>query len=729
MLERRSTLWVILLLGLLSLGAPLRAKPSWKVYAYIQNGHTLAYLNGLPFNNITHLMDAFALPNATPGSLNMTNASGANLITAAHGHSTRAILSLGGAFPAANTTNFANNTSTLANRNAFVAAITNTVATYGYDGVDIDWEFPTAGEKTQFMAFMQQLYTAIKAMPNAYDGLPRDLTFFISAGGQICGVDWTTIGNYCDAGIMSGYDYYVDNYNGPLSDPGVTYGDCAGKTATADIQGTFAKLTTAGMTAGKLALGCPLYGTPGVMDINTMMVSGTGYAYHTPQQEFSANVFGTNYWADDATSYCAKINWMNARGMQGIGLWEVGYAWPAANASVTAIWDTIGGIAACVSTGSPTSTATPTRTRTVTPTYTGTSTRTVTPLSTSTATATRTVTATSTSSVTPLSSATSTVTPSATPSVTRTVSATATSSVTPLSSATSTVTPSVTPSRTATQTVTPTFTRTSSATPSGTPTATQSHTASPIASATDTSTVTATPSISPTFSGTTSPSITPTPTLSFTTSPLASDTSTVTPSTTPSITVTGSSTVTLTLTPTATLSHTASPLASDTVSPTLTSTATASPMPTGTSTSTRTPTPSSTSTDVSTATYTSTSTETPVIVASATATPAAATPAPNTEPPKPVDTCALPNPQWDPERLTLNFLLKGDADSIRVDVYTKAMTKIIQTEVAGPFAAGRHTVTVALPKVPNGLYYAVVLGKSGSAAPLRGPIAKVLYVY
>jgi hypothetical protein len=64
-----------------------------------------------------------------------------------------------------------------------------------------------------------------------------------------------------------------------------------------------------------------------------------------------------------------------------------------------------------------------------------------------------------------------------------------------------------------------------------------------------------------------------------------------------------------------------------------------------------------------------------------------------------------------------------------VDVYTKAMTKIIQTEVAGPFAAGRHSVTVSMPKVPNGLYYAVVLGKSGSAAPLRGPIAKVLYVY
>ena len=166
-----------------------------------------------------------------------------------------------------------NNGAMLANRAVFVAAITNTVATYGYDGVDIDWEFPSAAEKANFMGFMQSLYAAIKSMPSAYDGQPRDLTFFISAGGSICGVNWATIGNYCDAGIMSGYDYYVDAYNGPLVDP-VTYGDCAGTTSTGDIVGTFNKITAAGIPPAKLALGCPLYGTPFEVPIIMLLQNG-----------------------------------------------------------------------------------------------------------------------------------------------------------------------------------------------------------------------------------------------------------------------------------------------------------------------------------------------------------------------------------------------------------------------------------------------------------------------
>ena len=718
---------IALTLGLLGLVAPLRAKPTWKVYAYIQSGHTAAYLNGLPFTDITHVMDAFALPNGTPATINMGSTSGANLVTAAHTHATRANLSLGGA--SAGTANFVNNTSTLANRTAFVAAITNTVATGNYDGVDIDWEFPTAGDKAQFMAFMQALYTAIKAMPAAYDGLPRDLTFFVSAGGSICGVDWTTIGSYCDAGIMSGYDYFVDSYNGPLSDPGVTYGDCAGKSATADIQGTFAKLTTAGMTAGKLALGCPLYGAPSETPINNLLVSGTGYVYHSPQQEFSVTYAGSPAWADDATSYCAKINWCQTHGLQGIGLWEMSYAWPAGNAAVTAIWDTIGGIAACVSVGTPTFTATPTRTRTATPTSSATATRTVTPLSTATFTctvtpsstpsgtltatptptrsatpsATRTATPTATSSVTPPFSPTSTATPSATPtrSPTGTPSATASQTPTKTSTGSPTATPSATPSRTGT--ATPTL----SPSPSGTPTITLTHTPSPLASATDTSTVTATPSVTATYSSSVTPSVTPTATLTFTASPLASDTDTPTTTGTPSVSPTSTGTATPSVTETVTPTHTASPLASATDTPTRTVTATISP------------TFSSTVTDVPTGTFTSTPTQTP----------AGGLQPPNTEPPRPIDTCALPDPQRDPGHLTLSFVLKGDADSVRVDVYTKAMTKIVETELGGPFAAGRHTVTLALPKVPVGLYYAVVLGRSGSSAPLRGPVAKVFYLY
>ena len=774
---------LFVLAGLLSgLAVSLPAKPPYKVYSYLMSGD-VAPLTGaainynlLPWNNITHVMDSFALPSATVGQITTAGLNGITLVTIAHGNATRAYMSIGGAFPAANTTRFAASTSSAANITAFVANITNTVQTFDYDGVDIDWEFPSAAEKGQFMSFMQALYTAIKAMPAAYDGLPRGLTFFISAGGSLCGVDWPNIGKYCDVGIMSGYDYYIDAYNGPLSDPGSAYGDCAGLTANGDIQGTFAKLTTSGMTAGKLALGCPLYGTPNEVSVIQLLTNGTGLVYHTPQSEFSVNFSGTITYGDNAQSFCDKINWALAHGLQGVGLWEMSYAYPPTDPTVAPLWATIGGTAACLALPTATRTPTPAVVNTVTFTPTLTGTRSATPTATlsntpattatftPTLTGTRSATPTATLSNTPL--ATATFTPTLTG--TRSATPTATLSNTPLGTAT--FTPTLTGTRSATPTATlsntplgtATFTPTLTGTRSATPTATLSNT--PLGTSTFTPTLTVTRSATPTATLSSTPlgtltftptltvtrSATPTATLSNT--PLGTatftPTLTVTPSATPTATLSstppGTSTFTPTLTgtcsptPTATLSKTPlntatftatmtltqTPLGTLTDSPTVTESPTFSPG----NTATGTPPATLSATPTSTPTFTSTQTACACAPTStSTASPTPLLSGPSTSAPTILNVVPVPNPahgDW----WVLAVQLSGPADSLSFKAYSQAETAVRKLELPGPFAQGWNSVAVPAAGLAQDLYYLKLHANGGGQSSADCKAVRLLYL-
>ncbi len=195
----------------------------------------------------------------------------------------------------------------------------------------------------------------------------------------------------------------------------------------------------------------------------------------------------------------------------------------------------------------PTPTATPTWTSTLTQSPTQTATNTPTP------------TKTATNTPTPTNTPTTTNTPTPTKTPTNTFTATPTHTITN--------TPTITPTRT--NTFTPTVTRT----PTWTPTKTNSPTITPTRTNTYTPTKTNTPTITRT------PTWTPTKTNSPTITPTRTNTSTPTKTNTP----------TVTRTPTWTPTKTNSPTITPTRTPTRTSTPTATRTPTKTSTPTATP--------------------------------------------------------------------------------------------------------------------------------------------
>ncbi len=481
------------------------AKPPYVVMPYVQTGDSGTVTPaGVPWADITHLNEAFGkVHTTTPFATFNQPAAWSTMVSTAHTNNTRINISFGGAGTSDATWSTATNATNLANFESQILAI---VSANNFDGVDIDWEFSTATDKAQFMSLLQDLATQLHAL-TAYDGKPKTITFYISPGSAICGVDWATAGTVVDYGVQGGYDYNVTasgvKYNGPVSLPnaaGVSFTDCFFVQRPLDSSSNISSIVSKGFPINKVVLGCPFYiedagNTPlyTVLSSGTLVSSATG----TLEMESVYNYGGSNYGVNDHDSFCAKINWaVGQMGMPGISMWELGNAYPTTGAPVASLWNVIGGNDACVTvwTPTPTFTTNPSLTVTNTPTVTNSFTPTFT----------RTYTFTRTFTNTPTNTSTLTWTGTFTPTFTPTVTWTPTLTNSPTNSMTFTPTGSAT--------ATPTFSFTSSFTFSSTFTTTP--TASFTSTATTTSTGTFTPTLTATNSSTPTVLVSPSPTSS-----------------------------------------------------------------------------------------------------------------------------------------------------------------------------------------------------------------------
>jgi len=488
----------------------LWAKPPYIVAPYVQTGDSGTITPaGVPWSDITHLYEAFGNVSSTnPFASFAQPGPWATLVSTAHTNSTRVYISFGGAGVSDGTWSVATNGTNL---NNFITQIMNVVSTNNFDGVDIDWEFPVVGDKGQFTNLMQGLATQLHAL-SAYDGNPKGLTFYISPGSQICGVDWATLVSVVDYGVQGGYDYNVTAggvvYNGPVSLPntaGVSFTDCFGTQRPLDSSANIADIVGRGWSWSKTIMGCPLYiENGGNSSVNTVIGGGTFVSAASAVEMESVYTYGgSNYGVNDRDAFCNKINYALSKGMPGISMWDLGKAYPTGGANVSAIWNVIGGNDACLSLATATFTNTATATATNTSTHTATNTATHTP----THTVTNTATATATHTATNTATSTITDTPSG---PTNTFTDTPTTTATSTSTNTATQTATNTPTNTCTETCTNTATRTMTNTP------------------VDTNTPTYTPTQTFTNTITNTPTHTPTITITFTNTPIYTETPTAT---------------------------------------------------------------------------------------------------------------------------------------------------------------------------------------------------------
>lgn len=176
----RTLIALVVVGAILSAPAPAPARMSTSTPCLATNSCVVGYLAdwGLPLatlatstylKNVDFVHYAFATPNPdgtiTPpfnAGSNPTAFRAAVAAARAQNPGLKIVISVGGA-GSANTAAFASIAASAGLRSTFASAVAALVTGGGFDGVDIDWEFPQAGDKSNFTALLQSVRAAIGA--------------------------------------------------------------------------------------------------------------------------------------------------------------------------------------------------------------------------------------------------------------------------------------------------------------------------------------------------------------------------------------------------------------------------------------------------------------------------------------------------------------------------------------------------------------------------------------
>ena len=142
---------MILLMSTALTGSAQTQKRLLSYYPYWAATRTPAYSSAqIPYNKMTHILHAFLALN-TNGQGGIVIPQGlldSQLITKAHAAGVKVIISIGGG-NSQQASAFSKIAASDAYRRAFAKNVHGFLSTYGYDGVDIDWEVPNAPHDTQ----------------------------------------------------------------------------------------------------------------------------------------------------------------------------------------------------------------------------------------------------------------------------------------------------------------------------------------------------------------------------------------------------------------------------------------------------------------------------------------------------------------------------------------------------------------------------------------------------
>lgn len=335
-----------------TVGAPLCKR----VGAYYTSWTTGYNASMVPYANLTHLNYAFVTPNSdgtlngiygslyTGGSLSSDCAS---LISNAHSHGVKVLISVGGAgVPSSLFRTLASNASAVS---TFAANVYGMAVSNGFDGVDVDWEYPqSASDKTNFSGLIQALRVKFNASP-----APAP-TWQISAALSPDGyyaqfLDLPTLAASMDFFNLMIYDYH-GSWTGHSGHNAALYqatGDLTFSHTGDDGADAVAYYTAHGAPASQINYGLAFYGygfnTPdifqscpsGACTTSTMAYNqiaplvGTSWVRYWDNSAMSPYLLPMSGAAsmisyDDAPSILAKSNYaLNNAGVGGVFMWAL----------------------------------------------------------------------------------------------------------------------------------------------------------------------------------------------------------------------------------------------------------------------------------------------------------------------------------------------------------------------------------------------------------------------
>jgi len=296
--------------------------------------------SNVKFNTLTHIIHAFAWPNAD-GSISSDDAVvDTAIINTTHRAGRKILLSFGGA-GTTQTENYATVTADSALRKTFINNIVSQLAASHYDGADLDWEGPSnLAQRANEATFVQELRSAFRVV---------DTTWLITMA--IGASDWSgqwrdfaTLTQYVDWFNAMEYDFHgswslVSGHNAPLdigSDPNTD------PDAYSIVESIQYLAGTRAIPRNKLVLGLPFYGK--LFGTSVLYTSYTGeqdLAYSDIMSTIQSGQWtyvwdsGSNapYYTsarpaelitlDDSASIALKCQYAKTQGLSGVMIWEI----------------------------------------------------------------------------------------------------------------------------------------------------------------------------------------------------------------------------------------------------------------------------------------------------------------------------------------------------------------------------------------------------------------------
>ena len=208
------------------------------------------------------------------------------------------------------------------------------------DGLTLDFENVSTKEKTQYLNFIIDLATSLKAENEDYL-----LTIALPAVDFEQVYDFSQINLYVDYYVMMGYEYHGSNSKlaGPVSPL-----SGGGKWKGFTLESSVGEYLANGVPAGKFIMGVPYYGAEWITkDLKFPSIAKSFVKYHSYRQAkrmsgkkmgeldetsmskfYTYNDMASNYrqlWFEDTVTLGAKYDWIKEKQIRGVGIWALGF--------------------------------------------------------------------------------------------------------------------------------------------------------------------------------------------------------------------------------------------------------------------------------------------------------------------------------------------------------------------------------------------------------------------